>query len=281
VQFNETGEKLNGDSLCDFLCDCDKAIVGLEEIDEKILERLPRLKVISKYGVGLDAIDLSALRKYKVALGWTPGVNKRSVSELALGLMLGLLRKIPEGNNEVTAGLWRQHIGRTLTGKTIGIIGFGNVGKDLAKLLVAFECNIYAYDLLEDENFKGLKNIHYMDLDQLLSESDVVSLHLPLDSSTRNILNSDKLNLMKQESILINTARGGLVDEQVLYEKLIEGRIAGAAFDVFEYEPPNNSRLLDLNNFIATPHIGGSSQESILQMGRAAISGLEINQIPL
>jgi len=195
--------------------------------------------------------------------------------------MIGLLRKIPEGNNEVTAGVWRQHIGRTLTGKTIGIIGFGNIGKDLAKLLVAFECNIYAYDLLEDENFKGLKNIHYVDLDQLLSESDVVSLHLPLDSSTRNILNSGKLNLMKQESILINTARGGLVDEQVLYEKLIEGRIAGAAFDVFEYEPPSNSRLLDLNNFIATPHIGGSSQESILQMGRAAISGLEINQIPL
>jgi phosphoglycerate dehydrogenase-like enzyme len=280
VQYNELGLKLSGDDLREFLYDCDKAIVGLEEVDEKLLAQLPKLKVISKYGVGLDAIDLIALKKYKIALGWTPGVNKRSVSELALSMMISLLRKIPSASEEVKSGIWKQNIGQNLTGKTIGILGFGNVGKDLAALLGPFNCKILAHDILQDVKFKEDNLIKYTDLDHLLSQSDVITLHLPLDLSTKNILNSKKLDLIKPSSVLINTARGGLVDEKVLYQKLKNEEIAGAAFDVFEYEPPVNSKLLELNNFLATPHIGGSSQESILAMGRAAIHGLENNYIP-
>jgi D-3-phosphoglycerate dehydrogenase len=280
VKYNETGKKINGDALFEFLSDCDSAIVGLENVDSKLLERLPGLKVISKYGVGLDAIDLLAMRRLDVSLGWTPGVNKRSVSELALGMMIGLLRNIPESNKELNAGVWRQHVGQLLTGKKVGIIGLGNVGKDLAILLKAFDCKLYAYDINIDNKFIKDNSILFTSMEKLLSNSDIVTLHIPLDESTKNILNRDKLNYFKKNSILINVARGGLVDESELYIKLKEGRIAGAAFDVFEYEPPNNCKLLELSNFIATPHIGGSSEEAILAMGRAAIKGLENNYIP-
>jgi phosphoglycerate dehydrogenase-like enzyme len=280
VKFNDSGEKFNLNSLRDFLIDCDKAIIGLEEIDEQLLAQLPRLKVVSKYGVGLDSIDLEALKKYKVALGWTPGVNKRSVSELALGMIIGLLRKIPAASSEIKLGEWRQHIGQNLSGKTVGIIGFGNIGKDLAVLLDAFDCKILAFDIVEDEKFSLEYFVKYVTLNELLTKSEVISLHLPFNEKTKNILNSDKLDLINQNAILINTARGGLVDEKALYEKLKDGRIAGAAFDVFVCEPPKNNRLLNLNNFIATPHIGGSSEEAILAMGRAAISGLENNLAP-
>jgi phosphoglycerate dehydrogenase-like enzyme len=280
VKFNESGEKFTVNSLCNFLIDCDKAIIGLEEINEQLLAQLPRLKVVSKYGVGLDSIDLHALKKFKVALGWTPGVNKRSVSELALGMIIGLLRKIPAASSETKLGEWRQDVGQNLSGKTVGIIGFGNIGKDLAVLLEAFGCKILAFDIVEDKKFSQKHCIKYVGLNELLTKSEVISLHLPFNENTKNILSLDKLDLINQKSILINTARGGLVDENALYKKLKDGRMAGAAFDVFSCEPPRTNSLLKLNNFIATPHIGGSSEEAILAMGRAAINGLENNLVP-
>jgi len=277
VKFNDDGLTLSGESLVSFLNGYDKAITALEVIDDKILSQLPRLKAIGKYGVGLDMIDIEAIRKHGVHLGWTGGVNKRSVSELVVSLAISLLRFIPLANSEVLSGRWKQHVGSLLTGKTVGIIGCGNIGKDLVKLLQNFNCNIISNDLKEFPEFYQQYNVESASLDLLLTKSDIVTLHVPLDISTKNILNLNKLKLMKPSAILINTARGGLVDEVALKNMLTGRNIAAAAFDVFLEEPPTDYELLELENFFVTPHIGGSAKESIFAMGMAAIDGLDNN----
>lgn len=280
VKFNDEGLILKDEYLVEFLKDADKAIIALEVINEKILSKLPNLKVIGKYGVGLDMIDLQAMRNFNVSLGWTEGVNKRSVSELVVSLTISLLRLVPLANRQALAGDWKQHVGTLLSGKTVGIIGCGNIGKDLVVLLQNFNCHIIAYDIKNYYDFYKTFNVEAANLDQLLKESDIVTLHLPLNDSTRNILNESKLMMMKSSAVLINTARGGLVDEEVLKNMLKNRLISAAAFDVLLEEPPTDYELIRLDNFFVTPHIGGGSKESIISMGMAAINGLEINSIP-
>ena len=278
VTFNDSGVQLEGSELVDFLKDHTRAITALEVIDESILCQLPDLRVIGKYGVGLDMLDLFAMERHNVRLGCTPGVNKRSAAELTLAFAIMMLRKIPQASAEVKSGIWRQITGGLLTGRVVGIIGCGNIGKDLVRMLEPFECQILVHDLVLDLEFNERYKILPLGLEALLREADVVTLHLPLNNSTRNIISAERLLLMKPSAILINAARGGLVDETALKLSLMSERLAGAAFDVFVDEPPLNHELFESPNFLATPHIGGSSHEAILAMGRAAIDGLEINQ---
>ena len=210
AKFNDEGLSLNGDSLVDFLNGYEKAILALETIDESILSRLPTLKIIGKYGVGLDMLDLPALR-----------------------------------------------------------------------LLKPFNCKILAYDVLDFPEFYSEHNVLSSGLDNLLELSDVVSIHLPLDQSTKNILTEERLQLMKSDSILINLARGGLVDEIALKKILLSKKIAGAAIDVFAVEPPQDSDFSYMDNVLVTPHIGGSTKEAIYAMGMAAIDGLDNAKDPL
>jgi len=280
ITFNDQGLSLTGDSLVSFLSGHTKAIIALEVINEKIISQLSELKVISKYGVGLDMIDMKALNKYKIRLGWEGGVNKRSVSELTLSLMINCLRKISTANREIIEGGWRQHKGNQLTNKKVGIIGCGNVGKDLVKLLQPFKCKIFVNDIEDYGSFYKKYNITTLSLDNLIKKSDIITLHIPLDSTTNNILDSIRLSYMKTDAVLINTARGGLVDEATLKSMLLESKIAAAAFDVFSKEPPEDMELLKLKNFISTPHIGGSSVEAIMAMGMSAIEGLDKNFVP-
>jgi len=275
VRFNEDGRQLSGDDLVAFLRGHPKVITALEVIDESVLSRLPELKVISKVGIGLDMIDLAALDRHGVRLRWASGTNQRSVSELVVAFAITLLRHVVPCVLEVRSGIWRQPKGRTLSGQTVGIIGFGNVGKDLVGLLRPFGCRVLCYDILESPEFNAEYQVTAVDLETLLCESDVVSVHLPLNDSTRNILSADRLSRMKASAILINTARGHLIDESALKLMLKTGRLAGAAFDVFATEPPEDAELLALPNFLATPHVGGSTEEAILAMGRAAITGLD------
>lgn len=281
VTFNDAGCQLRGDDLIEFLRGHDKAIVALEIIDAALLSRLPELKVLSKFGVGLDMLDFAAMKKNGVRLGWTAGVNKRAVSELVVAFAIIMLRKIPAANLEVREGVWRQHKGSLLSGKTVGIIGCGPVGKDVALLMKAFGCEVLVNDVIDNSKFCQQHQIVALSLDELLERSDVVTVHTPLNDSTRNFLHAEKLALMKPSAILINLARGGFVDEQALKAMLKEGRLAAAAFDVFAQEPPTDQELIRLPNFLATPHIGGSAHEAILAMGRAAISGLDENAIPV
>ena len=281
TKFNDEGLSLSGDSLVAFLGGYEKAITALEKIDDSILKQLPDLKVIGKYGVGLDMIDLHAMKKYGVNLGWTGGVNKRSVSELVISYSVALLHRTVFANAEVRKGGWYQVKGRQLSNCTVGIIGCGHVGKDLVKLLQPFNCKILVYDILDFEDFYVRYKVTPVGLDELMSLSDIVTLHLPLDKSTKNILNSDKLNLLKNNSVLINLARGGLIDEVALKELLINNKITGAALDVFEVEPPVDLSFATMDNVLITPHIGGSTEEAILAMGMAAIDGLDNAKDPL
>ncbi|MBI1862291.1 MAG: phosphoglycerate dehydrogenase [Deltaproteobacteria bacterium] len=273
VTFNEVG-KLSGDALVHFLAGHDKAIVSLETIDEFVLSRVPELKTVSKYGVGVDNIDFGALEKYGVAFAWQGGVNRRSVSELALGFMLALLRHVPELNQGLRQGRWDQRPGGQLSSRTVGILGCGHIGKDLVKLLQPFECRILVHDIVDQSTFYSRHGVEAVDLDRIVRESDILTLHIPCDQSTRNILSAERLAQMKTGAILINTARGNLVDELALKLHLQSGHLGGAAFDVFAIEPPTDSELIGLSNFLTTPHIGGASEEAILAMGRAAIKGL-------
>ena len=278
VKFNDDGLKLQDDTLVSFLKGHQKAIIALERINEDLLNKLPGLKVISKYGVGLDMIDMQAMHKHNMKLGWTGGVNRRSVSELVISLTIALLRHVLVSNREVLSGTWKQHMGGHLSGLTIGIIGCGYVGKDLVKMLQPFDCPILVNDIKNYDDFYKRYNVKAVEKEELLAKSDVVTLHTPLDDSTRNMLTAKRLSLMKSDAILINVARGNLLDENALKKMLMTNRLGGAALDVFSVEPPQDKELLELSNFIVTPHIGGSANEAILNMGRAAIDGLDNNK---
>lgn len=280
VTFNESGRSLAGAELVAFLKGNVKAITALERLDDQMFAAVPELRVVGKYGVGLDMIDLNAMARHGIRLGWSGGVNKRSVSELVLAMAIALLRHIPRASIEVRDGGWRQIMGRQLSDRIVGIVGCGHVGKDLAVLLRSFGCRVLAHDILDFPDFYAANGVEKRDLDPLLAESEVVTLHLPLDASTETILDRRRLGLMREDAILINCARGGLVDEDALKEMLVSGKLAGAGFDVFMGEPPQDLELLRLPNMLATPHIGGSAEEAVVNMGRAAIAGLDDNRLP-
>ena len=277
VTFNDSGRQMEGDELVAFLKGHDKAITALEKITDSVLAQLPELKVIGKYGVGLDMIDMQAMRRHGKRLGWTSGVNRRSVSEMVISFAVAMLRHFPAAQREVLNGTWRQHVGGLLSGRTVGIIGCGFIGKDLVTLLQPWGCTLLAHDILDFPDFYAAHGVAAVSLNELLSRADVVTLHVPLDESTQNMLSAEKLRLMKSSAILINTARGGLIDEYEVKAMLKSNRLAAAAFDVFNTEPPTDTELLNLPNFLVTPHIGGSAEEAILAMGRSAIDGLEVN----
>lgn len=274
VRFNEGGIDLRGKALADFLSDRECAIIGLEPVDDALLQQLPMLRKISKYGVGLDKIDLPAIEKRQIHFAWKPGVNRRAVAELTLLFLLGSLRAAFLAAHDVRTGGWRQHVGLSLTGKTVGIVGLGNVGRDLVHLLKPFYCRILAYDIVESHDFCREHGVQMLSLDDVLQQSDAVTLHVPLDSTTREMVGASEINRMKPGSVLINTARGGIVNESALKAALKSGHLSAAAFDVFANEPPTDPELIALPQLFATPHIGGSAREAILAMGRAAIDGL-------
>ena len=280
TDFNDSGESLSGQRLVEFLSGHTKAITALETLDEPILKQLPELQVISKYGVGLDMLDLTTMSSLGKKLGWTSGVNRRSVSELALSFMIASLRHLPYSQKEIFAGRYRQIQGRELTGKTVGIIGCGNIGKDLVKILKPFNCQILVNDIVSNAEFLLNNKILAVSKEELLSNSDLVTLHVPLNDSTRGMIGTEELKLMKQNSVLINTARGWLVDETALLNGLKNGKPGVAAFDVLAQEPPENYELINHDHFFVSPHIGGSTEESIWAMGKAAIDGLDAGMEP-
>ena len=272
--FNMTGRTLKGDELVAFLRGHDAAITGLEQMDERVFRAVPELRLVSKYGVGLDMIDLDAARRCGVAVRWTPGVNRQAVAELAVAMMIMLGRKMLPLARDTAAGVWHQPVGRQLSSATVGIIGCGHVGKRVAEMCRAIGSRVVVNDIVIDEAFCRANNIRAAPLEELLRAADIVTLHVPLDDSTRGLIGAGALTSMKPTAILINTARGGIVDEAALKRALVDQRIAGAAFDVYATEPPPDRELLALPNVVPMPHIGASTDESVLEMGRAAVEGL-------
>lgn len=245
-------------------------IADSEPLTERVLQAASDLKIIARTGVGVDNIDLQAARERGIRVTITPGLNNKAVADLTMGFLLCVARRICQSNKELHRGQWERTIDMDLEGKTLGIIGLGSIGKQVARRALAFDMRVVACDPIEDHEFATIHGISYVDRDQLLEVSDFVSLHLPLTQETQGYIGERELLRMKPTAYLINTARGAIVDERALYRALREGWIAGAALDAFVQEPPLGSPLLELDNVVMTPHIGGWTEGVWVAMARQA-----------
>ena len=282
VKFNDEFFRFDERALAEWFAGCDAAIVALEPITEALLSATPDLRVISKYGVGVDNVDAGALKRHGVRLGWQGGTNALSVAELALCFAIAGLRHVGATNAAMRAGKRpAAAMGRHLSGRVVGIHGCGHVGKQLVRLLAPFGCKILACDIVDHPQFYAQHCVTAVDMGELLERSEVLSLHLPLSALTRGLYDATMLARLRPDCVLINTCRGGIVDEVALKDALGYGRIYAACFDVFAEEPSTDQALLSLPNFLATPHLAGSAEEARLAMGRAAIAGLSENEIPV
>ena len=240
---------------------------GRTKLSRELIEKADKCKIIARVGVGLDNIDQEAAKEKNVRVINAVEGATTAVAELVIGFMISMAREIPRADREIRNGNWikKELAGTELKGKYLGIIGLGNIGKRLGRLTRALNMNIIGYDVIPiDDEFSKEVGLMKADLDTLLSSADYVSLHVPLLDSTHHMINAEKLKLMKNTARIINSSRGGVIDEEALYNSLKEGNIAGAALDVFETEPATGNKLTTLPNFIATPHMGAQTKEAQL-----------------
>lgn len=274
IILNPYGRVLKEEELIKLIRDIDGIIVGIDPLTEKVLENASKLKVISKYGVGVDNIDIETAKKLGIIVTNTPSANSNAVAELTIGLIFSVLREISLSDKKSREGLWERFIGYELYGKTLGIIGTGNIGKRVVKLLKGFDLKIVCYDILPDYSWAEKEGVSYVSLDELLKDSDIITLHIPLTKDSYHLISEKEINMMKNSAIIINTSRGGIIDEEALYKALREKRIFGAGLDVFEEEPPKNSPLFDLENVVITSHIGAHTTEAIEKMAEISVENL-------
>jgi D-3-phosphoglycerate dehydrogenase len=243
-------------------------ICGTEPITRKVLESSQNLRIVMKRGVGIDNIDLQTATSLNIAVGNAPEANKKAVAELTLGLILVLVRHLYDAIQSTKSGKWIPFIGHELNNLTIGVIGTGRIGREVIKLLHGFGAKILAYDIMPNNELAMQYGVKYVSLDTLLKMSDIVTIHAPLTKETHHMIGQRELEMMKPSAFIINTARGEIIDEVALYNHLKEKKIAGAALDVFSQEPPLNNPILNLDNVIATPHMGAYTFEAMEKMDR-------------
>ena len=237
------------------------------KMTRELVEKADKCQIIARVGVGLDNIDQEAAKEKNIKVINAVEGAITAVAELVIGLMLSMAREIPRADREIRNGNWikKELMGSELKGKYLGIVGLGNIGKRLGRLARALNMNIIGYDVVPiDDEFSKEVGLMKADLDTLLSSADYVSFHVPLLDSTRHMINAEKLKMMKNTARIINTSRGGVIDEEALYNSLKDGSLAGAALDVFEVEPATENKLITLPNFIATPHMGAQTKEAQL-----------------
>jgi phosphoglycerate dehydrogenase-like enzyme len=272
VIYNPGGKPLTSSQLQELLPGVDGYIAGLDEIDTAALAAADRLKVICRYGVGVDNVDLTTAIQKGIVVTNTPGANSTSVAELALALILALARQVIEAQHATRQGLWPRLGGVSLSEKTVGILGLGAIGKQLARLLTGFDCNILVYDPIPDKVFGKRHGIIFLPIAEILPQADFVSLHLPLLPETRRMVDQHFLAKMKQGSFLVNTSRGEIIDDLALLKALQSGHLRGAALDAFTVEPPPTDHpLLALPQVIVTPHLGAQTDGATNAMGRIAL----------
>jgi D-3-phosphoglycerate dehydrogenase len=257
------GKGLSENELIELIGGVHGLLTGVDQVTAKVINAADELKVISKFGTGVDNIDVAAATQKGVVVTNAPGMNSDAVADMTFSLILSIARRIPFANDQVRTGNWPLIVGTEICNKTLGLIGLGQIGKRVAMRAGGFNMKILAYELLPDEQFVQEHRIKLVSLNRLLQESDFVSIHVPLTPDTENLIQKDQLEMMKPTAFLINTARGGIVDENELYEALQSGKIAGAAFDVLLEEPPTERQLVELENFIVTPHISPFTKEAI------------------
>jgi D-3-phosphoglycerate dehydrogenase len=272
VVYNPLDRPLRAQELCLLVEDADGYIAGLDQIDASVINAARRLKVIARYGVGIDTVDVRAATSRGIVVTNTPGANAGAVAELTVALILALARNLHAACNETRAGRWPRATGLAMRGRTVGLVGFGAVGRAVAARLAAFGCPVIASDPFADKSAAQGAGVGLVPLPKLLRAADFVSLHASLTPSTRAMVNENFLSRMKPASFLVNTARGELIDEDALVASLRAGKLAGAALDCFGVEPPRpDNPLLGLPQVIVTPHMAAHTDEATNLMGRMAL----------
>jgi D-3-phosphoglycerate dehydrogenase len=251
------------EKFCNLLADCDALIIGAHQLTAGALEKAKKLKLVCKHGAGLDNIDLELAKKHQVMVTNVPAMNSNAVADLTMGLMLDLARKVSYAAARVKNKHWEKIIGEDVYGKTLGLVGFGAIAKNVARRAKGFSMKIYAYDPFVKQAPDEFVAVKLTSLEEILRQADFLSIHVPLSQETLNLIAEDQLQQMKKGSYLINTSRGGIVNEAMLYKYLINRHLKGAGLDVTEHEPPFESPLLALDNVTILPHIGMYSVEAI------------------
>ena len=273
VVYNTSGKPLNSTQLVEMIPGVDGYIAGLDTIDRDALAAADRLRVIARYGVGVDAVDLEAAKEKGIIVTNTPGANSGSVAELTVGLMISLIRNIPTAAQATNSGDWPRMRGLSLDGKIVGLVGFGAIGKHVAQRLSGFGCRVVAFDPVATEEQAAALDVELLSLEEVIENADLLSLHCPVTKQTRAMVDAVFLEKMKPGSYLINTARGELVDEEALTTALQSGKLSGAALDVFSKQPPEaHNPLLGLPQVLATPHLGAHTDGATNSMGWGALN---------
>jgi D-3-phosphoglycerate dehydrogenase len=273
---NPFGRKLTQDEVIRLGKDCIGIIAGVEPLNDKVLKALPFLRCISRCGVGLDNIDLESARKLGIVVTNTPHGPTRAVAELTVGVILDMLRNISFHDRMTRSGNWQIKAGSLLLGKRVGILGLGNIGKTVAELLLALGAEVAGTEILPDLEWHWVYQVSLLTLEQLLEESEILSLHLSYRPENKHLIGEKEIKSMKEGAYLVNMSRGDVVDEDALYMALSGGHLAGAALDVFK-EEPYSGPLTKLNNVVITPHIGSYARESRLEMEKQAVKNLLIS----
>ncbi len=255
------------DELLEIVEDLDAVITGMDEWNEELFKRGKKLKSIAKFGIGVDNIDIRKAKEYGIKVSNAPA-STNAVAELVIGYIINLKRNIVSGDRICKGGAWDRVAGSEVSGKNIGLIGFGKIPKLVAKKLSGFDVNVFAFDKYPDYDWAEKYNVQITGFDELLEKCDILSLHLPKTEETNHIINIDTISRMKDGAFFINTSRGALVDEEALYRALADKKLSGAASDVFEIEPARaDNKLFTLSNFICTPHWGSDTIETIQMVG--------------
>ena len=266
--------KLSESEVIELVKDVDGYIFGLEDITRNILESGKNLKAVCKFGIGTDNVDKIAAEELGILVTNCPGLNSLAVAELAVGTMLGLAREIPRLDAEMKNNVWNSTLGTELSEKTLGIVGFGNIGKHILRLLGGFNMSIKVYDVFQDPKLAEELNFTYTSLEDIYKTSDFISLHIPLTDETRDLITMKELKMMKETTYLINMARGGIVNEKDLSTALNENIICGAAIDAFQEEPTKAYDLVSHERVIALPHIGAASLEATVRIANCCYQNI-------
>ena len=271
VVVNDTGGILDRDRLAELLSDCDGVVLGVDPLDASVLARAPKLKAVAKYGVGVDNIDLGECEKRGIKVSRTVGANSDAVADYAFALMLAAARRVVEIDARCRRKDWSNNNGLDVYGKTLGLIGFGAIGKRMAERAKGFGMKVLAHDVFWDDSAAGVKKASP---EEIYASADFISIHVPLTEDTRGMIGKEQLAAMKRGVVLINTARGGIVDEDALLEALKNKTIYGAGVDAFEEEPPSNPAWYELGNVVLGSHASASTNGATGNMGRMAAANL-------
>jgi D-3-phosphoglycerate dehydrogenase len=272
---NPYGRPMTSEELRPLLAQVDAVAAGVDQFHPPAFDDVTNLKVVARHGAGMDCVDIPECTRRGIVVANTPGANAEAVADMALALMLGVARHLPEGDSSTKAGRWENTYGRDLFQGTLGLLGLGRIGKGVARRCHGFSMRILAYDPYFDEKFAAQYGVERADsVEQVMKEADFVSIHMPLMPETRGFINAEKIALMKPTAILVNTARGAIIDEDALAEALDAGVIYGAGLDVYAAEPPTNSRLLKCARAVTLPHVSSNTPGALLAMGNGVTDAI-------